>query len=51
VFFEDQYVYAGTGEEIAKHHAGRTATCDATTSVQLFQVHSPCAHAKRLQRL
>jgi hypothetical protein len=40
VFFEDQDLYAGAGQEIAQHHAGRAATDNAATSVQLFQVRS-----------
>jgi len=51
VLFEDRYFYAGAGQEKAKHHAGRAAANNATTSVQLFQVRPSSAYAKRLQQL
>jgi hypothetical protein len=51
VLLKDDYVDAGAGQEVAKHHTGGTATNDTATSVQLIQVGSPWAHSNRSKRL
>jgi hypothetical protein len=44
VFFEDRDIYAGAGQEIRKHHAGRTAADDAAASVHSLRDYSPSVH-------